>query len=194
METTLRLLLLLSRKLVRPGGEGAIAEALPLILAATGSVGGALYLRSGEALELAAQSGMPAGLRSLVERLDPEEPSWFVAQRAAESKALTLDRELHRCEAQPFAAALHAAGWEQAAARPLIVGGELYGVVVIAAPAAQEISAEALGALELGGNIIALHLASVSRTRASLTSAETTRASLDRRSTRETEPGPAAAA
>src|SRR6185369_10907446 len=85
METTLRLLLMLSQKLASARREVALGEALPLILAATGSAFGAAYLKQSDALVLAAQSGMPAQLRCLVERLGFVAPSCFIAQRAADS-------------------------------------------------------------------------------------------------------------
>jgi len=175
METTLRLLLMLSQKLASARREVALAEALPLILAATGSAFGAAYLKQSDALVLAAQSGMPAQLRCLVERLSVAAPSSFVAQRAAESRELTLDRDLQGCEARALAGALSEAGWAQAAACPLTARGDLHGVLLIAAPVGQEISCVALTALELGGNTLALHLALLARARADIDDAETGR-------------------
>src|SRR5689334_21253618 len=96
METTLRLLLMFSRTLDQACREGALSDALPMLLAATGSAAGALYLKSGDALILAAQSGAPACLRRLLPRLGDPELSWFVAARAAESGELEVDRELPR--------------------------------------------------------------------------------------------------
>jgi hypothetical protein len=198
METTLRLLLMLSRLLAGARGEGALAEALPLILAATGSVGGAAYLKRGEALVLTAQSGMPAGLRCLVDRLGPGDRSWFVAQKAASSGALTLDRELRQCETSTFAGALADAGWDQAAACPIMAGDEVLGVLLIAAPTAQEIRPETLTALEISGNTTAIYLASLPRTRADLATAPmapmVAMTPMERRSKRDTDPAPTAAA
>lgn len=187
METTLRLLLMLSRLLAGARGEGALAEALPLILAATGSVGGAAYLKRGETLVLAAQSGMPTHLRRLVDRLGPGDRSWFVAQKAAESGALTLDQDLHQCESSAFAGALADAGWDQAAACPILAGGEVLGVLLIAASAAQEIVPETLTVLEISGHTLAVHLASL-RATAPVPPVPPT----ERRSSRDTEPAPTA--
>src|SRR5262249_4072886 len=152
--------------------EVALAEALPLLLAATGSAFGAAYRKQGDALLLAAQSGMPAELRCLVERLSAEGTPRFIAQRAAESRSLVVDRDLSACEAGALAAALSAAGWAEAAACPIAARGELHGVLLIAAPAAQEISPAALAALEIGGDTLALHLASLPRARAEIVDAE----------------------
>ena len=196
METTLRLLLMLSRLLARARhAEGAFADALPLILAATGSVGGAAYRRQGEALVLVAQSGMPGHLRRLVERLGAGEQAWFVAQQAASSGALTLDRELPQCETSAFAGALADAGWKQAAACPIMAGGEVLGVLLIAASAAHEILPETLTALEISGNTLALCLASLPKARAGLATAPMApMVPPERRSTRDTEPAPRATA
>jgi hypothetical protein len=175
METTLRLLLMLSQKLASARREVALVEALPLILAATGSAFGAAYLKQGDALVLAAQSGMPAQLRCLVERLGLLAPPCFIAQRAAESRELTLDRDLRACKDRALVGALSEAGWAEAAACPLTAGGDLHGVLLIAAPVGQEISPIALTALELGGNTLALHLALLVRARADIVDADTAR-------------------
>ncbi len=137
-----------------------IKRALPLILAATGGSAGALYLRRGEDLNLVSHSGMPTDMRRHLKRLSSGGPTWFTAQRAAMSRGLTHDTQLaRRCAAHIAPDVLSAAGWEQAAAHPIIADGELLGVVMIASPTTQDIRPDALLALELAANTLALHLA-----------------------------------
>jgi hypothetical protein len=161
MELTLRILLMLSGMLDGARREDATAEALPLLLAATGGAGGALYLKRGEALELAAASGMPADLRGPLSRLDLAGPAWFVVQRAAVSRALTVERDPADEGRGPLGpGALASAGWGTAAAYPIATGDELLGVVMIAAPVGQDLPQESLMALEVGGNTLAFYLSS----------------------------------
>lgn len=160
MEMTLRILLMLSGMLDGTRREDTTAEALPLLLAATGSAGGAVYLKRGDALELAAASGLPAEVRRPLSRLHLTGPAWFIAQRATAGRALTVARETADEGGGPLApGALSSAGWGAAAAYPIMAEDEILGVVVIAAPVGQEMSPEALAALEIGCNMLAFYLA-----------------------------------
>jgi hypothetical protein len=167
MELTLRILLMLSGMLDGGRREDATAEALPLLLAATGSAGGAVYLKRGDALDLAAASGMPADLRGPLSRLDLAGQAWFVAQRAAVSRALTVENDPVDQGSGPLGpGALSSAGWGTAAAYPIAMGDELLGVVVIAAPVGQDLSHESLMVLEVGGNTLAFYLSAHDEERA----------------------------
>jgi hypothetical protein len=118
-----------------------------------------VYLKRGEKLELSAASGLPADLRRPLSRLDLAGPAWFIAQRAAATRALVVEPDLTReGQGRLDPGALSCAGWGTGAAYPITAGDDLLGVVVIVAPAGEEISREALRTLEVGGDTLAFYL------------------------------------
>jgi hypothetical protein len=160
---TLRILILLSRVLSMGRKEGVLKRSLPLVVAAAGGAAGALYVKQGIGLSLAAHSGMPSGLRQHLTHLDAAGPTWFVAQRAAVSRMQIVDTHFaQRGAAYLEDGTLAGSWWAQVTAQPILADGELYGVLVIAVAAGQSLDPEALLTLEIASNTLGIHLASLS--------------------------------
>lgn len=152
-------LLTLSRLLVGSRQEGVLADALDLLLAGMGASRGAVYEVIEDGIEIVGYSGLPAALRGPIAQLTSSGERWFIAQRAAHTRSLVVEQDLARTSAGRLDhAVLALSGWSQAAACPIAVGRELFGVVVVAAPAMSELSPDAMAVLEIGCNCLALRL------------------------------------
>jgi CheY-like chemotaxis protein len=148
-------LLKLSRSLPRVPVERMLSDALDALLPGTSSSQGAAFAVAGDALDLVASRGVTPGLRAVLRRLPLTGPSWFVAQRAVESRKLVMDRVITPADRAVFAEAR----WEQTVACPLAVGGEVLGVVVIAWPDVEQPDERALATIEIGCHMTALEMA-----------------------------------
>jgi hypothetical protein len=159
MQTTLKPAVMLSRLLVGPHRPSVFTETLMLLLAATDCTRGAVYIARDDALELVDRAGMPADLQRSLERLPFFGFAWFTAQRAAQSRTLVVDRDVaFWCGGRLDPGVLAAAGWGTAIACPVVSAGELEGVIVLATPANEEFSPDAMALLEIACALIGLHI------------------------------------
>ena len=120
--TLIDALLILSRSLEGASAESALSDTLDIVLAGTGSSQGAAYGVAGAMLDLVGGRGLTPGLRGVLQRLPLTGAPWFVAQRAAQSRKLVMDRVIAPSDRAPFAEAR----WEQTVACPVVAGGEIF--------------------------------------------------------------------
>src|ERR1700679_875331 len=79
-------LLILSRALPRAKAEEMLEGPLDTLLAGTSTTRGAAFVAGDEALDLVAGRGITPGLEAVLQHLPLTTASWFVAQRAVESR------------------------------------------------------------------------------------------------------------
>lgn len=152
-------LLILSRSLTGAKQGGMLADALDLLLAGVGCSRGAAYAVVGTTLELVGERGLPAVLRAPLERLSLLGAPWFAAQKAAQTRKLVADRDLEAAGRGSLDRdALARARWGQVVACPIAVGREVYGVLVLAWPPADEPEYEALAVMEIACNMMAIQM------------------------------------
>jgi CheY-like chemotaxis protein len=148
-------LLILSRSLPDASAEGALSDTLDIVLAGAASSQGAAFAVAGAALDLVGGRGLTPGLRGVLQRLPLTGAPWFVAQRAAESRRLVMDRVIAQAVRAPFAEAR----WEHTVACPVAAGGEVFGVIVVAWPDIEQPDERVLGTIEIACHMTALEMA-----------------------------------
>lgn len=139
-----------------------LSDTLDLLLAGIPCSRGAAYAASTGSLELVAEHGLPREHRAALGRLPLVGVPWFVAQRAAQQRKLTIDDGLAATVGPIERAALTAGGWGYVVACPLAVGRHVHGAIVLAWPADEKPSAAALATLEIACNLVGLQMACLS--------------------------------
>ena len=156
----LQALLGLSGLLARAKQGGVFSEALALVFEGSGVQRGAVYEASAEGLTLVAEEGLPKALAAFVRVFGPTETPWFPVQNAAKKRRVVVENEVALAAASRIDAALvDTAGWSAVAAAPIMVGRDVLGVLVIAAPSADAFSPDTLAVLETAANVLALSIA-----------------------------------
>jgi signal transduction histidine kinase/DNA-binding NarL/FixJ family response regulator len=137
-----------------------LSDALELVLDALGASRGLAYAMAGGALELVSHRGLPQEARGHLDRLALE-PPWFVAQSAAQRRAVVVDRAVvdHVAGAAPvLRGALASAGWSVAVAAPIVRARQVLGVLVVAHTTEEITTEDATAFLETSANTLALAL------------------------------------
>ncbi len=153
-------LLGLSGLLARGKGGGLLSEALALVLEGVGAQRGAAYEATQDGLELMADEGLPATLRAYISMFASSEAPWFPAQTAAKKRRVITETDAAVALAGRIDPELvNSAGWAAILAAPILIGRDVLGVLVVAAPSPEALSPEAPFVLETAANTLALSMA-----------------------------------
>jgi signal transduction histidine kinase len=154
----LQALLGLSHLLARARQGAVLSEALTVVLEGLGAGRGAVYTVSTDGLDLVADEGLPATLRAHVTHFSAADTPWFPAHRAAKTRRTTVEPDAaSACAVRIDPTLVANAGWSVIAAVPIVLGREVLGVLVAAAP--DPLAPEAAAILETAANMLALSLA-----------------------------------
>lgn len=153
-------LLELSSSLTRSTTGGFFSEALNCIFTATGLHAGVVHEVTSSGLELAAEEGLPPAVRNHIGSISSAAPLWFVAQNAAKRRRTIVEEDAATMfGARASAAVIRSSGWNAIASAPMVIGRDVFGVISIAAPAAEFLSPQRLAVLETVANVMALFVA-----------------------------------
>ncbi|MDI1443979.1 ATP-binding protein [Polyangium sp. 6x1] len=157
---SLQALLGLSGLLARGKAGGLLSEALALVLEGVGAQRGAAYEATADGLELVADVGLPATLRAYIGTFPSSEVPWFPAQTAAKKRRVTTEMDAGAALAGRIDPELvNGAGWSTILAAPIMIGRDVLGALVVAAPSAEMLSPEAPFVLETAANMLAMSMA-----------------------------------
>ncbi|MDI1475517.1 ATP-binding protein [Polyangium sp. y55x31] len=157
---SLQALLGLSGLLARGKAGGLLSEALALVLEGVGAQRGAAYEATGDGLELVADVGLLSTLRAYISTFSSSEVPWFPAQTAAKKRRVITETDAAAALAGRIDPELvNSAGWGTILAAPIMIGRDVLGALLVAAPSPEMLSPEATFVLETAANMLALSMA-----------------------------------
>ncbi|MDI3291557.1 ATP-binding protein [Polyangium sp. 15x6] len=157
---SLQALLGLSGLLARGKAGGLLSEALALVLEGVGAQRGAAYEATEDGLELVADVGLPATLRAYIGMFPSSEVAWFPAQTAVKKRRVATETDAAAALAGRIDPELvNVSGWGTILAAPIMIGRDVLGALVVAAPSPEMLSPEATFVLETAANMLALSMA-----------------------------------
>lgn len=143
-------------RVVAGGQQGIWTGALPVLLAPSGAVWGAVYRVHGNSIELSASEGFPLALRPYVEVFDLARHATFIACRAVRTRRAASEEKIFATVVEArVASGLEAVGLTVGTAVPIVHGGIVFGVLLVGAVTRDAIDADSLTFLDAAASLLA---------------------------------------